>query len=215
MPVGFRTLFSLGLCAAAAGAALAHVAIDVLGDFALANDSYDHVAHGSRELVSGVALFLAVVLAARGLRICCEIASINRSRIPLPIRRLPEALGFVGAAVAGSVALVPAMEWLDGRLAGAPVLALGDAFGGSVLLGVITTVVCAAAIAFAIYAVARWLISHRDCIVTVIVTLLRWMADGVRSSVYTLTSRGFTPRRRRAPNALRLCKRGPPLLLFA
>ncbi|HVR47458.1 MAG TPA: hypothetical protein VMT95_12585 [Candidatus Binatia bacterium] len=215
MPVGFRTLFSLVLCAAAAGAALAHVAIDVVGDFALANDSYDHVAHGSRELVSGVALLLAVVLAGRGLRICCEIASINRFRVVVPVRRRPETLGFVGAAVAGSVLLVPAMEWLDGRLAGAPVLALDQAFGGSVLLGVITTVICAAAIALAIYAVARWLISHRDSIVTIIVTLLRRMADGVRPSVYTLTARGFTPRHRRAPNALRLCKRGPPLLLSA
>ncbi len=215
MPVGFRTLFSLALCAVAAGAALAHVAIDVVGDFALANDSYDYVAHGSRELLSGVALFLAVVLAARGLRVCCEIASINRSRILAPARRLPEALGFVGAAVAGSLALVPAMEWLDGRLAGAPVLALDDAFGGSLLLGVITTVLCAAAIAFLIYSLVRWLISHHDTIVTIIVTLLRWMSDGVRASAYTLTSRGFTPRRRRAPSALRLCKRGPPGLLIA
>jgi hypothetical protein len=203
------------LCAAAAGAALAHVAIDLVGDFALSNDSYDHVAHGSRELVTGLALLLAVVLAARGLRVCCEIASIYRSRILVPVRRLPEALGFVGAAVACSVALVPAMEWLDGRLAGAPVLALDEAFGGSILLGVITTVVCSAAIALAIYAVARWLISHRDSIVTIIVTLLRRMADGVHASADTLTSRGLGPRRRRAPNALRLCKRGPPLLLFA
>ncbi|HEY6325232.1 MAG TPA: hypothetical protein VIW73_01775 [Candidatus Cybelea sp.] len=215
MPVGFRTLFSLALCAAAAGAALAHIAIDVVGDFALSSDSYDHVAHGSRELVTGVALLLAVALAARGLRVCCEIASINRYRIRVPVRRLPEALGFVGSAAAGSVALVPAMEWLDGRLAGAPVLALDEAFGGSILLGVVITVVCATAIALAIYAVARWLLSHRDSIVTIIVTLLRRMADGVRASAYTLTSRRFTPRRRRAPNALRLCKRGPPLLLFA
>jgi len=215
VPVGFRTLFSLALCAAAAGAALAHVAIDAVGDFALANDSYDHVAHSSRGLVSGVALFLAVLLAARGLRICCEIAAFNRSRIFASVRRLPEALGFAAAAVAGSVTLVPAMEWLDGRLAGAPVLALNEAFGGSILLGVITTIVCATAVAFFIYSVACWLISHRDSIVTIIVTLLRRIANGVRASVYTLTSRGFTPRRRRAPNALRLCKRGPPALLFA
>ncbi len=215
MPVGFRTLVSLALCAAAAGAALAHVAIDVVGDFALANDSYDHVAHGSRELLSGIALILAVVLAARGLRICCEIACINRSCVLVPVIRPSDALGFVGAAVAGSIALVPAMEWLDGRLAGAPVLTLNEAFGGSILLGIVTTIVCAAAIAVAIYAIARWLISHRDSIVTIIVTLLRAMADGVPASAYTLASRGITPRRRRAPNALRLCKRGPPVLLFA
>lgn len=215
MPVGFRTLLSLALCAAAAGAALAHAAIDIVGDYALAHDSYDYVAHGSREVLSGVALIIAVVLAARGLNACCEIASLNRSRILGPVLRLPHALGFVGAAVAGSVLLVPAMEWLDGTFAGVPVLALDDAFGGSLLLGIATTVVCAAAVAMLVYAVVRWLISHRDSIVTIIVTLLRPIAGGVRASNYTITSRGFTPRRRRAPNALRLSKRGPPQLLFA
>ncbi len=215
MPVGFRTLFSLTLCACAAGAALAHVAIDVVGDYALAHDSYDYVAHGSREMLSGLALLLAVVLAARGLRACCEIASINRSRVAVSTLRLPHALGFVAGAVAGSVALVPAMEWLDGRLSGAPVVALDDAFGGSLLLGLAMTIVCAAAVALLIYAVARWLISHRDSIVTMIVTLVRRLTNGVPASTYTLTVRGFTPRRRRAPNALRLCKRGPPLLLSA
>ncbi|MBV8345749.1 MAG: hypothetical protein JO190_12270 [Candidatus Eremiobacteraeota bacterium] len=215
MPVGFRTLLSLVLCAAAAGAALAHVAIDVVGDYALARDSYDHVAHGSRELLSSAALILAVILAGRGLRACCEIASANRWRLLVSALRLPKALAFVAAAVAGSVALVPAMEWLDGRLAGAPVRALDDAFGGSLLLGLATTVVCAVAVALMIYAVVCWLISHRDSIATIIVTLLRRVVEPVRGSSYSVTSRGFTPRRRRAPNALRLCKRGPPRLLFA
>src|SRR5580704_1729911 len=83
--VGFRTLVSLALCAVAAGAAMAHVAIDVVGDYALTADSYDHLRHGSRDVVSAVALVLAVVLAARGLRLCCEIASLNRSRILLRV----------------------------------------------------------------------------------------------------------------------------------
>jgi hypothetical protein len=215
VPVGFRTLLSLALCAAAAGAALAHVAIDIVGDYALAHDTYDHVAHGSRELLSGLALIIAAVLASRGLRACCRVASVNRSRIAAPILRLPEVFGFVCAAVSGSAVLVPAMECLDGRLAGVPVLELGDAFGGSLLLGLVTTVVCAAAVAMLIYAVVHWLVSHRDSIVTIIVTLLRWIAQETPASSYTITSRGFTPRRRRAPNALRLCKRGPPRLLFA
>ncbi len=215
MPVGFRTVLSLALCAAAAGAALAHTVVDVVGDYALAHDTYDHVAHGSREVLSGAALVLAVILAGRGLRACCEIASINRSRLAVPALRFPQLLAFVAAAVAGSAALVPSMEWLDGRLAGTPVTTLDDAFGGSLLLGLVTTVVCAAAVALLIYAVVHWLVSHRDSIVTIIVTLLRWMAEATPASTYTLTARGFTPRRRRTPNALRLCKRGPPRLLFA
>ena len=64
-----------------AAAAMAHVAIDVVGDFALAHDSYDNLAHGSRELVTAIALLAALVLALRGLKSCCEIAALNRRRV--------------------------------------------------------------------------------------------------------------------------------------
>jgi hypothetical protein len=137
--VGFRTLVSLALCAAAAGAAMAHVAIDVVGDYALTADSYDRLGHGSRELLSGAALILAVVLAGRGLRICCEIAAVNRTRILVSAPRVRETLGFVVATVAASATLVPMMEWLDGRLAGISVRGIDDAFGGSLWLGLVTT----------------------------------------------------------------------------
>ena len=116
--VGFRTLFSLALCAGAAGAALAHVAIDYARDFLLPQDTYDHLAHGSRGLISGIALVVAAVLAARGLRICCKIGAANRTRV-LPTARMPyELAGFSLGAVVISCALVPAMELFDARLDG-------------------------------------------------------------------------------------------------
>jgi hypothetical protein len=194
---------------------MAHYAIDVVGDYALTADSYDHLNHSSRDLISAVALVLAAIIAARGLRVCCEIAAANRTRILTSTPRLREALGFVAAAVAASATLVPMMEWLDGRLAGISVRGIDDAFGGSLWLGLVTTVVCAAGVALLVYGIARWLVSHRDTIVTIIETLLRSVTGSHRPSSYDLAEQLFTPRRRRTPNALRLSKRGPPERVFA
>jgi hypothetical protein len=208
--VGFRTTVSLLLCAAAAAAAMAHEAIDIVGDYALAHDTYDNLPHSSRELVSGVALLLAVLLAGRGLRFCCAIAAANRARVAQLRLSRSWSAGFVLGVIALTATIVPSMEWLDGRLGGVPVRELDDAFGGSILLGGGTTVVCAALIAFLVYGFARWLISHRDSIATIIETLLRRSDGTARPCSHDLTRCLSTPRRRRTPYALRLCKRGPP-----
>jgi hypothetical protein len=207
--LGLRTLVSLVLFAAMAAAATAHVAIDIVGDYALAHDTYDDVAHSSRELISGLALLIALALATRALRVCFELAAANRTRLPQPSANRREAFGFVFGVIAVSATLVPAMEWLDGRLAGVPVKELDDAFGGSILLGLGTTVVCAIVVASIVYAIARWLISHRDAIATILGTLLRRSGED-RSFSRDLARHIFAPRRRRTPHALRLCKRGPP-----
>jgi hypothetical protein len=193
-----------------AAAATAHVAIDIVGDYALAHDTYDDVAHSSRELISGLALLIAFALATRALRVCFELAAANRTRLPQPSANRREGLGFVFGVIAVSATLVPAMEWLDCRLAGVPVKELDDAFGGSILLGLGTTIVCAVVVGTLIYAAARWLLSHRDAIATIIETLLRRQSGSDRLCSRDLARHLFTPRRRRTPHALRLCKRGPP-----
>ena len=203
------------MCAAAAGAALSHLAIDVVGDFALARDSYDHLRHDSRDLVSGIALIVAVLLAGRGLRACCEIAAANRHRLARPLLGARDLLATLAAAIAGSVALVPAMELLDGRLDGVAVSNVADSFGGSIALGLATTLVCAALLALVILALARWLIAHRDSIVTIIATLLAPVDQAARPCAYEGSRRHSSIRRRRAPTALRLAKRGPPAICFA
>ena len=213
--VGFQTMASLALCAAAAGAALAHLAIDMLGDFALPRDSYDHLRHGSRELMTGLALLLAVVLAVRGLRVCCNIAAQHRGRLLRPVLGIQETIAMLVAAVTTSLAIVPAMEYLDGRLDGIPVRGLGEAFGGSVLLGVATTIAAAGLFALIVYAVARWLISHHDSVATIIEFLLRPVTGAPRAAVYDRFGRHATVKRSRALNALRLAKRGPPATTFA
>jgi hypothetical protein len=208
--VEFRTMASLALCAAAAGAAMAHCAIDVLGDYALRRDSYDHLRHGSRELMTGLAVFVAIVLAARGLRVCCDIAAKHRARLVRPMVGLQETVAMLAGAVTASLAMVPAMEFFDGRLAGIPVRGLSDAFGGSILLGIATTIGAAGIFALILYAVARWLISHHDSIATIIEVLLRPFSDARRAAAYDRLGSHVILRRRRAPNALRLAKRGPP-----
>jgi hypothetical protein len=212
--VGLRTLLTLVFCAAAVGAVIAHVAIDVVGDYALASDSYDYLQHDSRALVGGAALAIAVFLAARGLSACCAIAARNRTRLPSPPLDARELLAFVLAAVYGSVLFVPAMEWLDGRLDSAPVRHLDEAFGGSLLLGLVITVICAGAVAGLIYALVRWLICYRDVIATILETLLSWSGGAVRFFACDLDRYRLTFQRP-APNALRLSKRGPPVVLVA
>lgn len=206
---------SLALCAAAAGAALAHLAIDVLGDYALTRDSYDHLRHGSRELMTGLAFLIAVVLAVRGLRVCCDIAAQHRTRLLRPVVGIQETVAMLVAAVTTSLAIVPAMEYLDGRLDGIPVRGLGEAFGGSMLLGVATTFAAAGLFALIVYAVARWLISHHDSIATIVEFLLRPVTSTPRVPAYDRFGRHVTLKRSRTLNALRLAKRGPPATTFA
>lgn len=210
MRIGRRTAAYLVPCAAAAAAAVAHVAIDVVGDYALPHDTYDNLAHSSREIVSVFAAVVAVFLLARGLRLCCEIGAVNRTRVRVATGWLREFWAFAGGVAAASACVVPAMEWLDCRFVGVAVDDLDDAFGGSVLLGIATTVLCAFLIAGAIYAIAAWLTSHRDTIATIIETLLGRSTGAVRPRRADLARYLTVPRRRRTAHALRLCKRGPP-----
>jgi hypothetical protein len=212
--VGLRTILTLAVCAAAASAAIAHFAIDVAGDFLLARDSYDHLRHGSRELVTGIAVVAAVVLAVRGLRVCCEIATSHRARLLRPVFGLRDAVVvFAGAALTGS-AVVPGMEYLDGGLDGTPVHRLQDAFGGSISLGLAVTILCAAVVTAFVCAVARWLISHRDAVATIIETLLLLAAVPDGDGSYDLYAQRFTPRRKHAAHTLNLSKRAPPAISF-
>ena len=91
--IDLRTLLTLVLCAGSVAAGLAHNAIDIVGDYALAHDSYDNVAHGSRELVTALGFFVAVLLTARALRACFQIAAANRTRILAPAPRRGEWMG--------------------------------------------------------------------------------------------------------------------------
>ena len=215
MRVGLRTLVPLALCAAAAAAAAAHFVVDVVGDFALSHDSYDHLQHGSRGVVTAVALVLAAMLALRGLASCCEIAARNRTRLAPVNFGLSETIAFFVVVLVSATVLVPSMELLDARVAGTAFGGIGDAFGGSLLVGMTCIAVCAALAGASVYALVRWLVSHRDSIATMVATLLRHITGAPRIASRPLERwNGLTLRRRTLP-ARQFTKRGPPEILLA
>lgn len=210
MRFGYGTLALLGICAALAAAALAHVAIDIVGDYALPHDTYDFIAHNSRDLVTALALAVAGIAALRGLRSCCEHAAANRGRLPVPAISRFQGGAFSLAVIATTAVLVPAMEMLDGRLDGVPVAELDDAFGGSISLGLGTTILCAAIVALVVLAFARWIVSHRDSIATMIGSLVLVREQAKPAASALLFRHVARPQKRRVAPALRRCKRGPP-----
>lgn len=211
--VGFRTLVSLALCAAALAGALAHYAIDVVGDFALRRDAYDGLAHGSREYAVGLAVVFAVIAAGHGLRACCRLAQRAQGRLAKPELTAAGTAGYATVAVIVACIGVPAMEWFDNALAAVPLTHLGDAFGGSLLLGLSTTLLCATFVASMFYLFARWLLEHRDIIVAIVSTLLRRCNEDVVAFCNDLDRYGLH-RQASSPVALCLAKRGPPVAIF-
>src|SRR5579862_4648207 len=167
-----RSLILLLVAATAASAALAHWVIDVVADYLVPHASFDDVAsHGSRGLFAAVAIAAAVVFALRGLRLCCDAVAQRRTATLRPTWR--SFVPFAAAAVVLAAGAVPAMEVVDARMAGTTIDGLGDAFGGSALLGVLTTAACAIFVASALCGVLRWLLSHRDSIIAAIASVIR------------------------------------------
>jgi hypothetical protein len=209
MPVVSRSLVALVIAAAATAAVVAHGTIDIIADYLVAHASYDDVSsHDSRGLVVALAAIVAGAVALHGLRLCCDAAA-HRTLASSPAPSWRSAPLFAGATMLLASIAVPAMELLDSRLAGTTLAGLDDAFGGSVLLGLSTTLACAAAVAIAVFALARWLLSHRDRIIAAIVGIIRF-----RSQAYTgpRRSRSFAgaPICPRRLSALRRGKRAPP-----
>jgi hypothetical protein len=209
MPVVSRSLVALVIAAAATAAVVAHGTIDVIADYLVAHASYDDVSsHDSRGLVVAIAAMIAGAVALHGLRLCFDAAA-HRTLASSPAPSWRSAPLFAGATMLLASMAVPAMELLDSRLAGTSLASLDDAFGGSVLLGLSTTLACAVVVAIAVFAFARWILSHRDRIIAAIVGIIRF-----RSQTYTgpRQSRSFTgaPICPRRLSALRRGKRAPP-----
>jgi hypothetical protein len=209
MPAVSRSLVALVIAAAAAAAVVAHGTIDIIADYLVAHASYDDVSsHDSRGLVVAVAALVAGAIALHGLRLCCDVAA-RRTLASSPAPSWRSAPLFVAATMLLASVAVPAMELLDSRLAGTTLAGLDDAFGGSVLLGLGTTLACAAAVAIAVFAFARWILSHRDRIIAAIVGIIRLRLQtctGPRRS-RNFAGASVCPRRL---SALRRGKRAPP-----
>jgi len=205
-----RSLVALAIAAAAAAAVIAHGVIDIIADYLVAHASYDDVSsHDSRGVVVGLATVVAGVVALRGLRLCCDAAAHRTLASPAPPPSWRSAPLFAGATMVLASIGVPAMELFDSWLAGSTLDGLDDAFGGSVLLGLGTTLACAAVVAIAVFALARWILSRRDLIIAAIVGIRRFRSQ----SSSRLRPRSFAgaPICPRRLSALRRGKRAPPL----
>jgi hypothetical protein len=187
----------------------AHVGIDVLGDFLVRDDTYDHLAHGSRVLFTltalglgasaGFYLFSHLCAAAASLRLRVRMLRIGRNHV----------IFVVACVVALALILVPLMETIDALRAGGDVDSLADAFGSSLLLGMSTTIACALVWSAGVLGVAAWLIRHRDRVAGLLAAFL----DLSRARITCVHERrAATPilASASARRARHHCKRGPP-----
>lgn len=196
-------------------AAVAHVVIDVAGDYVLAADAYDGIAHHSRVLAIAAAGVLVLAFAAKLL----FDALGRRCAGALPLLRLVrQQLGsparFVTLSVVCTVAILVAMEWFDCALLGVRIDDVSDLFGGSILLGMSAAVACGAFVGFVIHRALRFLVASEPAIVHFVQTVFAALAPACRLSRAVSRSR-FS--RVYAERGLLLSrrsrKRGPPLLV--
>ncbi len=172
---------------------------------------YDDMVHDSREVVALIAILIAVVLFSRVLRACCERAAAGSKQAVTILPGARFAVLFTAAVSALSCGIVPLMECFDGALNGASMPELADAFGGSLVLGLGTTIVCAAIVALAVVVAARWLLSHRHTIATLLETLLQIDRGRSPEPRFIHCTLDFAASHRLALLAVHGSKRGPPL----
>ncbi len=160
-------LLAVAVCVSAL---LAHVGIDIVGDFALPHDTYDDVAHASRTWV---------VLAAAGLLCLGAVGVIwsaldqrgfgRASAVQLGLFQRPLLAGIAVFVLA--LGAVVSMEALDAALAGDDVANLSVALGGSVWLGLIITFASGLVSTFAALRVARCIARAQSLLFRVFVAL--------------------------------------------
>jgi hypothetical protein len=165
--------FCFAAVAGALAATIAHVVIDVAGDYLLVRDSYDGVAHHSRALLLAVVGFTVLVIAIRTIVDALDLRG-DRTTSLLALLRgaLERPARFVATATIVAVFALAAMESFDCALAH-QMDDLGDVFGGSLLLGLGTVVITGVLCGLLIYRLLRWLADYELPIAAFIVALLR------------------------------------------
>ncbi len=212
---GIALRIAVPAVAACLAALLAHIAIDVAGDYVLANDAYDATAHGSRWLASLATLGMACVGLWALLR--ATLAEVRGSygalravlRAALP--RNPGA--FVALVVVVTAPLVLAMARLDALIAGQAVVDPADLFGGSVALGAGISLAFAIIVALGALRVFRLLLCFHRSLVRAVEAFVRLAPQG-ESAVHRVASGAEI--RPRVPAALVRAtgaNRAPPIRL--
>jgi len=207
---------SLVALAAAIAALLAHVTIDIAGDFLLAHDTYDGIDHESRAVFVVAIAALAIAVTARVLfdvldRRCGSTKSllrVVRTKLGSPAPFVLQTAGLAILTLAG-------MELLDCVTTATPVDDVADLFGGSLALGLSATIASGAAIGWIVHRLVRLIADHEPAIAVLVFRLVR-ATPGV-SVEATAIIRAHAPRAivRSLLLARRGSKRGPPLLIPA
>lgn len=208
--------FALPCFAACAAAVLAHLAIDIAGDYVLAKDAYDALEHGSRWTVS----LLAFVAACGGLWAILRAAVAEARGRFGALRGVLSAAApaspwrFCAVVAAFSIPVLLGMAGLDAALAGRPVDDLGDLVGGSFILAGSMLALCAGLVSGGVLAFLRLLCRHHRALLRVVESFVR-LALAFVAAAAPLAARGM-PRRARTHSSLRRCTSGnrapPPLL---
>jgi hypothetical protein len=149
-----RVVFALTVITSAL---FAHVAIDLAGDFLLARDAYDDVAHHSRESVFIVVCVLAAIAAWHTLcGVRAELRGSRGSLRALLYDSIPTSrVRFVAVVAACCVPALLAMAGLDAALDGTALDDVADLLGGSATLGLTCALVSALSIAGFTWTVIR------------------------------------------------------------
>jgi hypothetical protein len=203
---------AMPLAAALVAVLAAHVAIDVVGDYVLAHDTYDDHAHGSRRLASlALAVTLLTALWAFARAVLAETRGSRGALRAALYATLPESpVTFVLMVVAAVVPLLPAMGWVDALTAGARVDDVADLVGGSIPLGAGIAGAFALAAGTAAYRVVAFLGRHHRAIVRAVEAFVRLAGCAARAAL-TLTDRPNRPRALAAPARRAGRNRAPPI----
>ncbi len=206
---------ALPLAAAFLAALSAHIAIDVVGDYVLAHDTYDDPAHGSRWLASialGISAFVAVWALGRA-ALAESRGSHNALRRALRAAVPASSIRFSGIVTAASLPMLAGMAWLDAVCAGIPVDDAGDLFGGCIPLGTGITVVLAIVVAAAVHRLVALLCRFHRSIVRAVEAFVRLPRGAVRAaSCLTLSLMEDRPRVHASLVRCTGADRAPPLV---
>lgn len=209
---------ALVLMAAGVAAFIAHVAIDVAGDYLLPHDSYDFVTHHSRAVAIAGSLLLAATVTlrvfdvaldqARGARISLR-AVLDHALSPTPWR-------FIALVIVAALCTLGAMESLDTFARDGSLDDLADLLGGSVWLGLGIATPTAVLIGALLWHVVRRIARSSAVLVRVLGALLATARN--RSNLNDRLHRRAAvpaPRNRGSILARREGKRAPPRLANA
>lgn len=166
--------------AAALAAAAANVGIDVAGDYLLAHDTYDGVAHHSRALVLAVVGLVLLLAVVRAIFDSLDRRCRSTSSLVATIRgALGDPVSFAAAAAVVAVVMLVGMESYDSLLTGR-LADLRNLLGGSVTLGAGTALAFGALLGWFTHRCIRVIAKYEAPIAAFIVSVLACAGYGVR-----------------------------------